>query len=552
MLTRLTVSNYAIIDNLTVEFHGKLNSVTGETGAGKSVILGALGLILGSRADLSILKDTSKKCIVEGVFNIGEYSLEGFFKENDIDFAPETILRREITSAGNSRAFINDTPVNLKVLRDLGLYLIDIHSQHQNLELGSRKFQLDLVDAVAGTSEILRQYKTNYFTYKSLQKELAELVEKSDKEKAELDYFEFQFQQLHEARLEEHEQEELETQLAQLTHAEDIRNALSSVRELIENDRLSILKNLKDSIKFLEKISNYMQEAGEIARRTESVFIEIKDILAETEQISEGIEYDPGKIESYTQRLNLIYNLEQKHHVKSVGELIALRNSFEEKINLVTGYDDEIVALTSKVEDSRIELAEVAAELTVMRKNVFRYIESEILADLKQLGMPRAKLEVKHELLPDFTANGTDMVSILFSANADINADEISKVASGGEMSRLMLAIKNLYRRSKALPTVIFDEIDAGVSGEIAMKMGNIIKSFSGSAQIINITHLPQIAAKGDIHFVVYKYDEAGKTLVTIKELNRDERLVELAKMVGGDDYSEATLKTARELLTNG
>ena len=551
MLLRLTISNYAIIDNLNVEFHKGLNSVTGETGAGKSIILGALGLILGNRADLSVLKDNSRKCVVEAHFGIGNYNLKPFFTENDLDFSDITIVRREITATGNSRSFINDTPVNLKTLRDLGLVLIDIHSQHQNLELGTHRFQLDLVDTVAKNGVLLNEYRELFSNYKTLQKKLAEIVDKSEKEKTELDYWQFQFDQLNEANLTNEEQDELETELGRLTHAEEIKTSFGEVKQLLDDERFPVLNQIKESKKRLEKIQNYIQSIPELVNRLESLFLELKDIIDETESISDGIEYDPERIEKVTARLNLIYSLQQKHHVKTVTELLNLKISLEEKILQVTGYDEEIAALEDRIKLTQEHLDKKAKELTIARKNVFGLIEKEILSDLVQLGMPKSRLEIKHEGLPDFTINGKDTISFLFSANNDMALNEISKVASGGEMSRLMLAIKNLLRKSKTLPTVIFDEIDSGVSGEIALKMGNIIKSFSTSTQIINITHLPQVAAKGDAHFVVYKYEENGKTLTSVKLLNTEERIEELAKMVGGNDYSEASLKIAREMVQN-
>jgi DNA repair protein RecN (Recombination protein N) len=549
MLTRLSISNYALIDNLAIDFHEKLNSITGETGAGKSIILGALGLILGNRADLSVLKDKSKKCVVEGIFEIGNYRLQPFFEENDLDYDATTIIRREITSSGKFRAFINDTPVNLKAMRELGLCLIDIHSQHQNLELGNRKFQLDLVDTVAGAEKVLQQYHEMYVEYVSQKKKLEDLTAKSEKESADLDYWQFQFNQINEAALQENEQEELELLLEQLTHAEEIKNVFNQVQLLLDDERFSVILNMKESRKRLESIKNYVSEVPALAERLQSCLFEIKDILDETERLAANVEHDPAKIEQINGRLNLIYSLQQKHHVNTVNELIELRDSFDKKINQVTGYDEEIGLMKSELQKSRMELEEKALELSTIRKKSFAPIEAAVVGDLQQLGMAKSKLEVVHEQLPDFSSNGKDAVSFLFSANADSAPAEISKVASGGEMSRLMLAIKNLLRKSKALPTVIFDEIDSGVSGEIALKIGNIIKSFSAGTQIINITHLPQVAAKGDAHLLVYKFEENGKTYTSIKHLNPNERIIELAKMVGGENYSDATLKTATELL---
>lgn len=551
MLTKLAVSNYALISNLEVEFHSGLNSVTGETGAGKSIILGALGLILGNRADLSVLKNQDEKCIVEGVFDVGNYHLQPFFQENDLDYDKITILRREITPSGKSRAFVNDTPVNLKSLRELGLQLIDIHSQHQNLELGNRQFQLSLVDTVAGTGKILFEYRELYNQLIKLKRSLQELVDKSEKERADLDYWQFQFNQLDEANLQENEQVELESELEQLTHSEEIKSAFAEVQQLLDDERFSVIQHVKESYKRLETIQDYVSEVPALAQRLQSSLLELKDILDETERLAEMVEHDPARIELVNDRLNQLYSLQQKHHVNSVLELIQLKNSFDEKINQVTGYDEEINGMKTDLENRRLQLEEKAQLIRTQRKKAFGEIEKAILNDLRLLGMPRSKLEVVHEDLPDFTPNGKDAVSFLFSANPDVSPAEISRIASGGEMSRLMLAIKNLLRMSKALPTVIFDEIDSGVSGEIALKMGNILKEFSTTTQIINITHLPQVAAKGDSHFLVYKYEENRKTFTSIRQLEEIERVEELAKMVGGENVTDTTLKTAQELLKN-
>jgi DNA repair protein RecN (Recombination protein N) len=551
MLNKLTISNYALINKLDVAFHSGLNSVTGETGAGKSIILGALGLILGNRADLSVLKNQDEKCIIEGVFEIGNYNLHSFFKENDLDYSNSTILRREITPTGKSRAFINDTPVTLKTLRDLGLQLIDIHSQHQNLELSGRKFQLELVDTVAGTGQILNDYREMYNQFTSMQKELEELVERSEKEKTDLDYWQFQFNQLNEANLDENEQEELEAELEQLTHAEEIKGAIAEVQHLLDDEQLSVIRNLKESHKKLESISSYITEVPSLSERLQSSLLELKDILDELERLATHIEHDSARIERVNDRLNLIYSLQQKHRVSSVKELMELKHTFEARINQVTGYDDEIEYMKSDLKSQRLKLNEKAGELSRARQKSFETIEKAVLNDLHQLGMPKSKVKVLHEPLNDFTSSGKDAVSFLFSANIDTPPAEISKIASGGEISRLMLAIKNLLRISKKLPTVIFDEIDSGVSGEIALKMGNILKEFSSSAQIINITHLPQIAAKGDAHFVVYKYEQNRRTFTGIKLLDEQERVEELAKMVGGENLTDTTIKTAQELLKN-
>lgn len=548
MLTRLSISNYALIDHLLVDFSAGLNTITGETGAGKSIILGALGLILGNRADLSVLKEKNKKCIVEGTFDVENYHLAQFFESNDLDYEPITILRREITPSGKSRAFVNDTPVNLKIMLELGVKLIDIHSQHQNLELSNQKFQLDLIDTVADAQKFLTDYQQSYKTYRKILKDLDELRQKAEKSNADLDYYQFQFNQLEEANLQLGEQEELETELQLFMHSEEIKSSLMQVHDLLESERLSVVQNLKESQKTMDKIRDYISVAPELAERLQSCLLELQDILNEVEIQSENIQFNPQRIEQINDRLNLIYSLQQKHHVASIHELIDIRNSFNEKISTVVGYADEIVQLEKTLDLTFKQLATESDLLSNARKKVFPIIEKAIVADLNQLGMIKSKFTIKHQNLAEYSLTGKDSVSFLFSANNDVQPAEISKIASGGEMSRLMLAIKNLLRSSKSLPTIIFDEIDSGVSGEIALKMGSIIQSFSSTTQIINITHLPQIAAKGDIHLVVYKYELEGKSYTSIKKLNDNERVEELAKMVGGDNITESILKAAREL----
>lgn len=551
MLTRLYISNYALINQLQVDFHEKLNTVTGETGAGKSIILGALGLILGNRADLAVLKNSTEKCIVEGVFDIKDYRLKWFFEQNDLDFDETTILRREITPAGKSRAFINDTPVNLKTLRSLGLFLIDIHSQHQNLELSSQRFQLNLVDVVAATQNTLQDYRNLFAAYKAAGSELEAIVAKAEKEKADLDYFEFQFNQLEEADLQENEQVELEAELEALTHAEEIKTAYSTLSNTLDDEQLSVVQRLKDGVKMLEKISAFTPAAAELAKRLESAMYELQDIVGETTNLADKVEYNPLRIDEINTRLNQLFSLQQKHKVDTVSDLIALRDEFDKKISTVTGYEAEIQEKRKALEKLEARLKQKAEALSKLRQKSFKKIEQSVVGDLKQLGMPKAKFTVDHRILNEFKSDGQDAVTFLFSANADMEGNDISRVASGGEMSRLMLAIKNLLRQSKALPTIVFDEIDTGVSGEIALKMGNIIQSFSSTTQVINITHLPQIAARGDQHFRVYKYEKGGKTFTSIKPLSANERVEELAKMVGGEQLTETTIRAAQQLLDN-
>ncbi len=551
MLAKLTISNYALIQQLSVEFSSGLNTVTGETGAGKSIILGALGLILGNRADLSVLKNKDEKCIVEGLFEIENYRLKQFFEKNDLDYDKRTILRREIAPGGKSRAFINDTPVNLKTIGKLGLKLIDIHSQHKTLDLGTQRFQLNLIDEVSVPDKTLNEYKTVYKRYNQLSQELKELKDKSEKVNSDLDYYQFQFAQLEEAKLNRvGEQEELEAELEKLTHAEEIKSSFAEVLYLLDDEQFSAVRNIKESSKILARVQDYVHEAPGLQKRLESAFFELKDIWEEIGSLTEKIEHKPARIEEVNDRLNLIYSLQQKHNAASISELIELKNNIEGKIAQAVGFEEEIGDLENQLEYVLENMEKLAANLSLARKKSIPDIEKAVVEDLKQLGMAKARLRVVHQELPGFTLSGKDSISFLFSANPDSEPAEISKIASGGEMSRLMLAIKNLLRKSKKLPTIVFDEIDSGISGEVAIKMGNILKEFASSTQIINITHLPQVAAKGDSHFVVFKLEKDGKTHTSIKKLDTEnERVEELAKMVSGEGVTDNTLEMVRELM---
>ncbi|NQU86719.1 MAG: DNA repair protein RecN [Mariniphaga sp.] len=549
MLTKISIKNYALIDELVIDFNKGFNIVTGETGAGKSIILGALALIIGNRADTSSLRDNTKKCVVEGVFKIESYGLNSLFETNDLDYEAFSIFRREITPSGKSRAFINDTPVSVKLMSELGSKLIDIHSQHQNLELTTKRFQLDLVDIVADNEKALSDFRKGYFEFIKKQKFLNELKTTAEKEKSDLDYYEFQFKQLDEAKLSENEQLELEAELEKLSHAEEIKGSLNRVAELLDNDQAAVLNYLKEGNNELKKISGYFKEASDLHERLESTYLELKDISEELSIQSENIEYDPVRLENLNQRLDLIYSLQQKHHASSVKELIELKERFENQISGIVDFDIQISKQEKELENLREQLVQKSNEISKKRIKVFPEIEKNVSSVLTQLGMPKSRFKVAHELLNDFGENGRDSIGFLFSANKDTEPAEISKIASGGETSRLMLAIKSLITNTKSLPTIIFDEIDSGVSGEIALKMGNILKEFSKSAQVINITHLPQIAAKGDFHYKVYKFDNKNGTFTSIKKLNQNERIEELAKMVSGDKPTENAFQTARDLM---
>ena len=549
MLKSLSIRNYALIDSLDIDFSADLNILTGETGAGKSILLGAIGLIIGQRADSSVLRDKSEKCTSEGVFDIRNYGIQNFFNDNELDYEDVTILRREITPQGKSRAFINDTPVNVKVLHDLGLKLIDIHSQHQNLELNEKNYQLRLVDLVAGNSEILKTYASVFKKYLTLQEKLNKTMLLSEQSKKDLDYYEFQFKQLAEAKLIEHEQAELELMLEKLTHAEEIRSVFGQAYQVISEDERSVLVILKEILVNTGKLQTVLPEAEQIRSRLDSLYVELKDIAAESSAIESRTENNPERVEQVNHRLDMIYSLQQKHRVSSVAELLQIQFDFESKIQLVSSYDQEITQLLLEINLQKETLEELAGKISQKRKAANPAIENKVIEVLRNVGIPNAAFQLKFGQLKDFFISGLDEVSFMFSANKNQELQEIGKIASGGEMSRLMLALKTLITDARSLPTIIFDEIDSGVSGEIALKMGQILEKMSETVQVLNITHLPQIAAKGNHHYKVYKFDQDDQTFTSIRKLTEQERVEEIAQMLSGENYSATTLETARELL---
>ncbi|HWR99378.1 MAG TPA: DNA repair protein RecN [Prolixibacteraceae bacterium] len=549
MLRRLQIRNYALIRELDVDFTSGLTIITGETGAGKSILIGALSLILGQRADTGVLKDKEQKCIVEGVFEVEGYGLEELFAANDLDYDKQVIFRREITSNGKSRAFVNDTPVTLKTLQELGIRLIDIHSQHQSLELGNRLFQLMVLDNYSGNKELLQAYQSKYKSYKTLLAALAAAEDHAASLRKELDYFQFQLDQLNSARLQAGEQEKLEHELALLTHADEIKSALLSVANLLREEDGNALIRLKESIGLLGRILKYYPEASEILERLNSIYLEMGDISSDVAYASEKIEVDPGRIVHLNERLDQLITLQQKHLVDTEDQLIMLRDEFEVQVNSVYLNEEAVNELKTEVRLRENELSELADQLTKSRISSSGQIGTRVEAQLLQLGMPNSKFRVEIKTGTLLTPNGRDEVNFLFTANKNGQPDEISKVASGGELSRLMLSIKALISKSKALPTILFDEIDSGISGETADKMGNILKEISQDMQVINITHLPQIAAKGDLHYLVYKEDTDSETITQLKLLSPDERISELAKMLSGESITEAARLNAAELL---
>ena len=549
MLRRLQIRNYALIRELDVDFTSGLTIITGETGAGKSILIGALSLILGQRADTTVLKDKEEKCSVEGVFEVAGYGLEELFAENDLDYDDQVIFRREITANGKSRAFVNDTPVNLKTLQDLGLRLIDIHSQHQSLELGNRLFQLMVLDSYAGNKELLKEYQSKYRTYKALLAELASVEEQTKILSMELDYFQFQLEQLTKAKLQIGEQEQLEHELMLLTHAEEIKTALMTAANHLQEEEGNALVRIKESMAVLAKITKFYPEVTTLLDRLNGIYLELSDISSEVAYSSEKIEVDPKRLVVLNERLDLIYSLQQKHHVDSEEELIRLRDDFSSKVNGVHINEELVNTLRETASVREKELLGMAELLSQRRSDKAGQIGQKVEEQLFQLGMPNSKFRVEITGGLPLTSFGRDEVNFLFTANKNGELNEISKVASGGELSRLMLSIKALVSKSRALPTILFDEIDSGISGETADKMGNILKEIARDMQVINITHLPQIAAKGDLHYLVYKVDTDTETITKLKLLSPDERVSELAKMLSGENITDAARLNAVELL---
>ena len=549
MLTSLTIQNYALIQELQIDWEGGLSIITGETGAGKSILLGALSLLVGQRADTGVLLDNSRKCIVEGAFALKGYGLEELFTRNELDFDDSSVIRREISPDGKSRAFVNDTPVNLSVLKELGERLIDIHSQHQTLYLENPTFQLRILDTFAQQSAELQKYNDILYAYKSLEIEYRKIFDDARKNSSDLDFFQHQFEQLLQAKLKEGEQEPLELELQTLTHSEEIKTALTSASSLFSGEEISIVSQLKETIQHIGKLKNVYSPAVSLHERLDAVLIEIKDIAHETEIQSDHIEHDPDRAEFVRQRLDLIFTLQQKHKVATISELIAFRDQLKQKIDNIYNADFRLEDLQKEISKIKNQLSAIAAVITANRQKEIPHIEERVQELLRQLGMPNAIFKVELTPTDEFTSTGTDKVRFLFSANKQGLLQDLAKVASGGEMARLMLSIKATIAEAVTLPTIIFDEIDTGVSGDIADKMGNVIARMAENAQIINITHLPQIASKGRNHFMVYKYEEDSRTETRIKALKSDERVIEIARMLSGEQLSEAAINNAKALL---
>ena len=553
MLKSLYISNYALITELNINFELGFSVITGETGAGKSIILGALSLILGQRADTKSIKIDAEKCIIEATFDISNYRhLDSFFVNNDLDNQTTgCIIRRELTNSGKSRAFINDTPVGLNVIRDLSNRLLDIHSQHENLLLSNDAYQLEVVDTIAQNAKALSAYSQTYLQWKSLQTELKQLQKMAEKQASDIDYIQFQFQQLSDANLVENEQYELELEQETLSHAEEIKSELQKANQLLVEDNMS-LSLLKEAIAAFSKVKSFIPEGNNWLDRLQSTHIELKDISAEMNAFEERLEFNPERLNWVEGRLSEIFTLQKKYKVNSVKELISLRESLNLQLQRIDSYDDELKSLKVKIELLFEQLQADAKKLTTTRINACAPIETHLVEQLTLLGMLNIQFQVAISNLQDYSENGIDEVQFLFSANKNRPLQPVTQIASGGEVSRLMLSIKSLVAHKADLPTIIFDEIDTGVSGEIAHRMGDIMQSMSVDMQVITITHLPQIAAKGAQHYRVYKDESGQMTQTHIQLLTDNERITELAQMLSGKNVTDAALSNAKELLLNG
>lgn len=550
MLTSLYIKNYALIDKLEVDFHPGFSVITGETGAGKSIILGALSLILGQRADSKTIKAGESKCIIEGVFDVRNYNLKTFCENRDIEYdADSFILRREISSEGKSRAFINDTPATLANMKELGEKLIDIHSQHKNLLLGDNNFQLEVLDLLAGSTLLLDEFQAAFKAYKKAERALENLQTEARNNKNEEEFIRFQHDALAEALLQEGEQEELEQELSLLNHSEDIKSSLFRVYELLSNSESSVVGNLKEALQVIQALSDIYPNAREMAQRLETAYIDLKDLAPELEREAEHIEFSPERLEYIHSRLDLIYSLQQKHRVSSVADLLSLFVQLKRQLENIDSLDENISAAEKNLEARKQTMLALSDKLSKKRQQAKGNIEKILVAKMSELGMPTVRFEcgITPKKFPD--SSGGDNLQFMFSANKNVPLQPVSEVASGGEISRVMLCIKSLIAHVTNLPTIVFDEIDTGVSGEVADKMGRIMQEFGQNKQVLAITHLPQIASKGDCHYFVYKTHDEESTNTRIRELTEEERTRELAQMLSGSKISEAAIENAKAML---
>ncbi|WP_445715949.1 DNA repair protein RecN [Flavobacterium sp.] len=549
MLLSLSIKNYALIESLETDFSNQFSVITGETGAGKSILLGALGLVLGNRADLSSLKDKEQKCIIEAQFSIYNYRLQTFFEENDMDYEDRTIIRREILPSGKSRAFVNDSPVNLQELQELGEMLLDIHSQHQTRELTEENYQIDILDAVANNGDLVFSYKNILADFKSTQKELKQFVSEKEALVKEYEYNSFLLNELLVANLVEGEQESLEQELEQLSNVEFIKENLDRILAIANEEQVGAIVNLKEIKLALQKVAAFSSSNAQLLERLTSSLLEIEDIISECEQSNEKILADPERLELVNTKLQTIYNLQKKHQVQTIAELLVIQNELDAKVIRVDDLDGAINKLQSELNSKQAKVDEIAKSISENRKKAAPILIEKIKAILAQLGMVEANFQIEIKHTDSYNAKGKDEVILLFSANKGTSFGLLKKVASGGEMSRIMLAIKAILANYSKLPTIIFDEIDTGVSGEIAIKMGEIMKEMSKTMQVFAITHLPQIAAKGNSHYKVSKRNVGETTISELNLLTTEERIQQIAEMLSGKDITDSALQHAKALL---
>lgn len=548
MLTDLKIKNYALIELLEMKPSPLLNIITGETGAGKSIMLGAIGLLLGNRADTRLLFNTDEKCVVEGVFDITLYNLQEVFTAEDLDYDPICILRREITPSGKSRAFVNDTPVTLDAIRRIGTFLMDIHSQHDTLQLGDTTFQLNIIDLYAANQPLKENYRQAYRSFRKLEAAYKSLEQQLAQSQKEVDYHSFLLNELEEAKLQEGEQEQLEEELRQLEHAEEIKLKLGQALQYLSESEFSVASALKDTSHLLGQLAAYAETYRGLQERLESCRIELDDIASEIETAERITEADPKQVDVVNDRLTVIYTLQRKHQAHDTAGLLTIQQDLRAKVGSVLDLDVTIERTRKEMEEAQVQVKKLAAQLSESRQSVFSKFSEELHHLLADLGMPNAKIVIGHSTGTP-TATGTDEISILFSANKGAAPQTLSKAASGGEFSRLMLCVKYLLADKTALPTIVFDEIDTGISGEIAVKVGRMMQQMARKHQLIAISHLPQMAAQGNAHYFVYKEDRADRTVSRIKKLSNEERISEIAQMIAGANPSVNAYQSAKELL---
>lgn len=549
MLTSLTIKNFALIEKLTIDFSKGFSIITGETGAGKSILLGALGLVLGKRADLTSLKDKEEKCIVEVNFDVSKYNLKSFFEANDLDYEDQTIIRREILPSGKSRAFVNDSPVNLNELQELGVFLIDIHSQHQTQELSDENIQFQIIDAIAGNRDLVLEFGESLKSYKQDKSKLSALFSELKEAKKEQDYNAFLLEELLSAKLISGQQEEFETTYEQLNNVEFIKENLDKSLAVADDEQFGVLQNLKEMKLSLQKIASISEDYNALFERTNSLVIELDDIVSEINTSTEKLVNDPEKLDFINQKLQVVYSLQKKHQVATIDDLLKIQNDLETKVVSVDNLESDIKNLEDHIEVKEAKLNSKAEIIRQNRQKAVPVLSDKLIYFLEQLGMPNARFKIEVNETQSFSSNGKDEIQFLFSANKGSDFGLLKKIASGGEMSRIMLAVKAILAQYSKLPTIIFDEIDTGVSGEIANKMAEIMQKMSEEMQVFAITHLPQIAAKGNEHFKVFKTTIENQTQSELKLLTNQERVVEIAEMLSGKDISDSAINHAKALL---